>query len=250
MFDYVRGSRIRILMYHSISAAPGDRLAVHPDLFAAEVKYLVSQRFEIVSLQEACRLLSTHSVLRRKIVLTFDDGYLDFLTTAAPILKEQNLTATLFVATGACDEGGRGCGWRPSHPLLSEGQIRQVKAMGFALGSHTVTHPDLTTLDAPRLRRELCESSAAIQAWGETFLAFAYPGGRFARRERDAVEQAGYDCATIVGGRWGNGAETDRFLLKREPMLASDTFERFKQRVGGYYEWHYLWARARGIQTR
>ena len=72
----------------------------------------------------------------------------------------------------------------------------------------------------------------------------------FTQRERDAVERAGYHCAVIVGGRWGNGAETDRFLLKREPMLASDSLDWFARRVNGFYEWHYLWARARGIETR
>src|SRR5258708_27417760 len=77
---------------------------------------------------------------------------------------------------------------------------------------------------------------------GETFIPFAYPGGTFAQRERDAVKRAGYDCGVIVGGRWGNGPETDRFLLKREPMLASDSLHWFKKRVSGFYEAHYLMA--------
>ena len=85
---------------------------------------------------------------------------------------------------------------------------------------------------------------------GESFIPFAYPGGTFTRRERDAVERAGYNCGVIVGGRWGNGPETDRFLLKREPMLASDSLEWFKKRVNGFYEAHYLMARARGVETR
>jgi peptidoglycan/xylan/chitin deacetylase (PgdA/CDA1 family) len=249
-FDYLGRNRLRILMYHSISDAPGDWLAVHPDLFTAEMHYLSKHRFEVVPLQHALRLLATNANLRRKIVLTFDDGYVDFMTTAAPVLKQYGFAAMLFVVTGIRDGGAYTSVWRSKRPLLSPDQTRRVKAMGFSLGSHTVTHPDLTTVDEKTLKCELQESRAALEALGETFFAFAYPGGTFSRRERSAVERAGYDCAAIVGGRWGNGAETDRFLLKREPMLASDSLRMFVRRVSGHYEPYYLWARARGIGTR
>lgn len=106
--------------------------------------------------------------------------------------------------------------------------------MGFNLGSHTSSHPDLTAADAASLTRELCESRAAIEAWVRKYLAFGYAAGRFSRRERDAAERAGYGRAVILGRRWGNGAETDPFLLKREPMLASDTLDRFKRHVNGW----------------
>lgn len=223
---------------------------MHPSLFVAEMEFLARGGYQVISLRQACSLLSSSADLRRKIVLTFDDGYLDFLTTAAPVLKEHGFAATVFILAADCRDGAQHPEWRPQASLLNHDQIKQVAAMGFSLGSHTLTHSDLTALDVNSLNRELCESRAAIEALGETFFAFAYPGGRFTRRERNAVERAGYDCAVIVGGRWGNGKETDRFLLRREPMLASDTYDRFKQRVNGYYEWHYLFARARGIKTR
>jgi peptidoglycan/xylan/chitin deacetylase (PgdA/CDA1 family) len=249
-FAYFRRNRLRILMYHSISKNRRDRLAVDPDMFASQMQYLSDQRFQVVSLTEACRLLATNGDLNRKIVLTFDDGYHDFLTGAAPVLHKLRLPATLFVVIG---QQGKTASWSStdkSQRLLSSSELQEVKSMGHELGSHTMTHADLTELDDQALARELDRSLHAITDLGESFRAFAYPGGRFTRRERDAVEQAGYDCAVIVGGRWGNGPETDRFLLKREPMMASDTLEWFAKRVSGFYEWHYLWARARGIQTR
>lgn len=247
---YARRNRLRILMYHSISDTPGDRLAVHPAMFAAQIQHLAERRYVVDSLEVACANLRAKRDLRKRIVLTFDDGYQDFLTTAAPILQRYGFHATLFVVTGQCwQERGEA---RPgSGPVrLTEEQVHLVKSMGYGLGSHTKTHPDLTTAKEAAVTRELVESRAMIEMWGESFFAFAYPGGRFTRRERDAVEHAGYGCALIVGGRWGNGPETDRFLLKREPVLASDTIERFAQRVYGYYEWHFLWARARGVSTR
>jgi peptidoglycan/xylan/chitin deacetylase (PgdA/CDA1 family) len=246
----MRANRLRILMYHSISGSVHDRLAVAPERFAAEMKLLAEQQFQVISLEEACRRLQSAQDLACTVVLTFDDGHRDFLTAAAPVLQEHRFTATLFVVTGRLGSTGR---WSKSHKksaLLTRDELCELRAKGFHLGSHTVTHADLRTLDDATLERELADSRTAIAEMGETFFPFAYPGGTFTQRERDAVERAGYDCGVIVGGRWGNGPETDRFLLKREPMLASDSLAWFKKRVNGFYEAHYLMARARGVETR
>jgi peptidoglycan/xylan/chitin deacetylase (PgdA/CDA1 family) len=237
-------------MYHSISANNNDRLAVAPERFAAEMKLLAEQKFQVVSLAEACRRLSAHENLSRTIVLTFDDGHRNFLTAAAPVLKQHDFRATLFVVTGRLGDTTRWSSSDKTSVLLSRDELCELKSQGFDLGSHTVTHADLRALDDASLEKELTESRAAIVEMGETFIPFAYPGGTFTRRERRAVERAGYNCGVIVGGRWGNGPETDLFLLKREPMLASDSLDWFKKRVNGFYEGHYLVARARGVETR
>ena len=237
-------------MYHSISGSNHDRLTVAPERFAAEMKLLAEQEFQVVSLAEACRRLASGRKLARAIVLTFDDGYRDFLTTAAPVLRQHGFSATLFVVTGRLGDTASRRTAQKTRALLNRDELCELKSAGFQLGSHTVTHPDLRSLDDATLERELADSYAAIARLGETFIPFAYPGGTFTQRERDAVQRAGYDCGVIVGGRWGNGPETDRFLLKREPMLASDSLDWFKKRVNGFYEAHYLMARARGIETR
>lgn len=249
-WQWLRGNRLRILMYHSVADEPADPWAVTPPQFAAQLTYLAENQFRVISLAEACRLLATGANLRRTVVLTFDDGYRDFLLNALPLLREFNFPATLFVVTGRL---GQTAMWRSvdkNRALLTEAEVRQVQAQGITLGSHTVTHVDLTTVPPAQLTEELTTSQAAVAAWGEAFSAFAYPGGRFTAREQQAVQQAGYTCAVIVGGRWGNGPETNRWLLRREPMLAQDTLAWFAHRVRGHYELHYLAARWRGQATR
>jgi peptidoglycan/xylan/chitin deacetylase (PgdA/CDA1 family) len=236
-------------MYHSISESNHDRLTVAPQRFAAEMQLLAEQEFKVVSLAEACRRLASNDDLARTVVLTFDDGHRDFLTTAAPVLRQHGFSATLFVVTGRLDDA-TGRGPAQKRDFLNRDELCQLRSEGFQLGSHTVTHADLRSLDDATLKRELADSRATIAELGEAFIPFAYPGGTFTQRERDAVKRAGYDCGVIVGGRWGNGPETDRFLLKREPMLASDSLDWFKKRVNGFYEAHYLMARARRIETR
>ncbi len=234
---------------HVLSKVEGTDKHRDPSFFSVFQRSSVSNTSFPIGIAQT-EWLKAHGDLRKKIVLTFDDGYADFLTTAAPILKTYGFPATLFVVTGRGGETARWSTADKTRRTLSADELREVKALGFALGSHTATHADLTTLDATVLDHELCESRAAIAKMGEAFIPLAYPGGRFTRRERDAAERAEYDSALIVGGRWGKGAETDLFLLKREPMLASDSLDWFARRVNGYYEFHYLWARARGIETR
>lgn len=249
VLNYARGSRVRMLMYHSVSDTARDRDAVTPERFAAQMDYLASNGFRVIALAEACRLMEARGDLRRKIVLTFDDGYRDFLN-AVPLLTAHGFPATLFVVTGLVGQNAQWHSTDKTRPLLTRAELEHVRAGGVTLGSHTVTHADLTALDELALADELARSREWLEEAGETFLPFAYPWGRFTKRERDAARRAGYDCAVIVGGRWGNGRETDRFALKREPMRADDTLEWFKKRVNGYYEWHYLMARLRGVNTR
>lgn len=246
--DYLKGNRLRILMYHSIDSNAHDRFTITPQQFERQMAFLAENGFQVVSLQTGVKQLSMTANLDHSLVLTFDDGYRDFLTNAAPILESFKFPATLFILTESKMASWQSNGHAKT--LLSQDELAEIKARGFSLGSHTATHPDLTAVDDSTLERELSDSRAAIAEFGETFIPFAYPGGTFTQRERDAVERAGYDCGVIVGGRWGNGPETDRFLLKREPMLASDSTKWFQKRVSGFYEAHYLMARARGIDTR
>src|SRR5258705_11044232 len=95
-------------MYHSISESNHDRLTVAPQRIASEMRMLAEQEFKVVSLAEACRRLASTEDLARTIVLTFDDGHRDFLTTAAPVLRQHGFSATLFVVTGRLgDTAGR-----------------------------------------------------------------------------------------------------------------------------------------------
>lgn len=94
-----------VLMYHRIVALDPDPygLAVHPRRFAEQVEQL-SARGGVVPLAE---VLGAGRTLR--IAITFDDGYADNATTAAPLLEQAGLPATYFITTGPL--GGRSFWW-------------------------------------------------------------------------------------------------------------------------------------------
>jgi peptidoglycan/xylan/chitin deacetylase (PgdA/CDA1 family) len=75
-------------------------------------------------------------------------------------------------------------------------QLREMAAAGIEIGSHTVTHPILTTLDPAQLDAELRGSRARLAAGlNREVKLFCYPNGDSDRRVRAAVARVGYQCA-------------------------------------------------------
>ena len=70
---------------------------------------------------------------------------------------------------------------------------------GWEIDAHTLTHPDLTTVDAARLRREVAGSRRWLRhAFGVPVDFFAYPSGRYNPTVEAAVRAAGYMGATTT----------------------------------------------------
>jgi peptidoglycan/xylan/chitin deacetylase (PgdA/CDA1 family) len=108
---------LSILTYHRV-----DERAARPDLLPslisaspaafAEQMAMVARAFDVVSLGDVLDALDRPERLpRRAVLLTFDDGYRDFLTHAWPVLRAASLPATLFVATAFADDPTRSFWW-------------------------------------------------------------------------------------------------------------------------------------------
>jgi peptidoglycan/xylan/chitin deacetylase (PgdA/CDA1 family) len=99
-----------ILMYHSVAGPDvspfvDPRVHLSPRSFEAQVRFL-SRRRRVIPLGELVDTLEKgRSPPRGSVVITFDDGYLDNLEIAAPILDEHELPATLYLATGYVEDG-------------------------------------------------------------------------------------------------------------------------------------------------
>ncbi len=101
------GPRLSILIFHRVLGSPDPLLAGEPDarLFEERMKWLAAA-FRVMPLVEASRRLGDGSLPVNAACVTFDDGYADNATIAAPILARLRLSATFFVSTGFLD-GGR-----------------------------------------------------------------------------------------------------------------------------------------------
>jgi peptidoglycan/xylan/chitin deacetylase (PgdA/CDA1 family) len=111
------------------------------------------------------------------------------------------------------------------------------------LGSHTVSHPILTTTDDAQLRRELRESRARLEAeLGRSVDLFCYPNGAFDERVRRETAGAGYSCAVTTEPGLNGRRGADPLALRRVPaetdlphfVQSTSGFEELKNRLRGH----------------
>lgn len=143
----------------------------------------------------------------RAVVVSIDDGYRSNYLNARPILARLGWPAVLNLKLGNLHEPDYG---------VTPGQVRELIALGWEIGSHTIDHPDLTTVDAAALAREVGESRRRLQrAFGVPVDFFCYPAGRYDDAVIAAVEQAGYLGATTVNPGLASPEAGARFVLNR-----------------------------------
>ena len=103
-------TKIAVLYYHRVYVKQNDTnlLCVEPKKFEQQMKYL-KKNYNILRFEEDWSKSD-----RDGIVITFDDGYLDNLTYALPILDELQIPATVFVSTGILSGVGNcgGTNWK------------------------------------------------------------------------------------------------------------------------------------------
>ncbi len=207
---------VPILMYHVISSPPAG--APYPDLyvrrvdFAAEVAWLAGHDYRAVTLQQVFDAWRGAGKLPPKpIVLSFDDGYLSDVTNALPILKARRWPGVLNLEVRNL---------QPVWGVRPPG-VRKLLAAGWELDAHTLTHPDLTAVDAARLAEEVAGSRAAIRKrFHVPVNFFCYPAGRYDDAVIAAVQQAGYLGATTT--RYGLARPGELFTLARVRVNAGD----------------------------
>lgn len=193
-----RQIKVPILTYHYIGNNPNpqdlarDNLSVSPDKFEAQMEYLSEEGFYTLTLDEMYQALKTGSTLPPKsVILTFDDGYIDFYLNAYPVLVKYQLKATVFIPTGLMDQGY----------YLTWTQIREMSSSGLiSFQSHSVSHKDLSSLDHDQLFFQLRESKKTLeQVLGKRVNFLAYPYGTSNSDVWQATKEAGYLAAL---GTW------------------------------------------------
>ncbi len=183
-------TRISVLMYHKVSRCFEIGITVvKPSRFKDHVALIASDGRPVIKAQEIV------NATEDSIVITFDDGYQCIYENALPVMLDAGLTATVFPIV---DHVGRKSCWDFNGRItpfqhLSWQQLREFVSLGFEVGSHTLTHRDLTRLTEQELRHEIRASKFTLEdKLGCEVTAISYPFGRFNRRVLDEVIQAGY----------------------------------------------------------
>ncbi|MEO8723126.1 MAG: polysaccharide deacetylase family protein [Sphingobium sp.] len=167
-----------VLTYHSISDAGGPT-SIPPAVFAMQMEVLAASGYHSLAVADFIAWHEGRRPSDRSVLITFDDGFLDFAQVAAPILKQHGLTAVVFVPTAKL---GGDESWAlvegPGRPLMNWDQVRALGEQGMEFGGHSRTHANLAKLDEAARMREIadCKTELAAQI-GAPGTAFAAPYG-------------------------------------------------------------------------
>lgn len=200
-----RSVRVPILMYHYIGNNPNpadkarDSLSVAPDKFDNQLGYLAKNGYNPISLDTLYAALKGKAALpSRPVILTFDDGYIDFYINAFPILRKYNFHAISFIPTGLMNQGY----------YMSWSQIKEIDSSGLVIfQAHTVNHLNLPSLPISKVRYQLAESKRILEAQlGKPINFLAYPYGTSNQAIWEQVRQVGFLGAV---GTWGGKVESE-----------------------------------------
>jgi peptidoglycan/xylan/chitin deacetylase (PgdA/CDA1 family) len=204
--------RVVVLTYHSISPIPAVG-STTPEAFRRQISWIRSH-CDVIRVDQSLATVEAGSGDRPSVAITFDDGLANLYEFALPLLREFEIPATLFLATGLIngDEAvirryARVSGWsvEMARPLEWD-QIRGLTEEGIEIGAHSVTHPNLAGLPSATARREMEESRRELEERLRTpVTAFAYPFGKpghhFTTETMEIAEQCGYALACAIHHR-------------------------------------------------
>ena len=210
---------VPVLVYHKLGPVPEGvnmkSLYVDARLFAWQMRELKSANLTSDTL-EGWRKFSDPSPAR--MVLTFDDGSRTVMRHAMAALDANRFKAIQFIvadAIGGTNHWDIRDNQEAVDPLMDAVEIREWLAAGHEIGAHTCTHPRLHQIPEDQAREEICSSKKKLEdQFGREIRHFCYPYGKWNRRIRGLVEQAGYETAVTLD--FGvNGKVDDPLALRR-----------------------------------
>jgi len=229
---------IPVLLYHSIADPTSEhpsRFTISPEVFAEHMAHLEGEGYRSLTVSQLLPVLTGQSqaLPEKAVLVTFDDGFRDFLTEALPVMERHGIASTLYVVSGFMGEGDRPGRNRSGDAMLTWGELAEVAGHGVEVGGHTHTHPMLDTLPHDAAKEEIARCKDLIEGHlGATAATFAYPHGYSSAWVRAAVKEAGYTSACAVKNAMSHTAD-DPFAIARLMLEVSHTPADFRRMLSG-----------------
>ncbi len=232
-----RGTPGAILCYHGIGLRPAPEV-VAVDAFCRQLDLLVRR----------CRVVSVAELVHRvgepddggplRVAISFDDGYKGVIHHGLTRLRENGLHATAYVLPGLW---GHTAPWPSDAPaeertLWDETDARAWLAGGMGIGSHGLSHRDLSVAPVPVIDEEVSGSMQALEDAFGSVDGFCYPWGRYSPVARQRVEAAGYRYG-LAAGYSRHHAREDLYALGRITVDHDDTIGDLQMKLRGGYDW-------------
>jgi peptidoglycan/xylan/chitin deacetylase (PgdA/CDA1 family) len=226
---------VPVLTYHHFGGDCTSPYCMPTAVFDQQMTFLKENGYRVVTLRKLRDFVQyRHAIPKKSVVIAIDDGNRSAYEIAYPMLKKYGYTATLFIYTDFVGVSKGAITWE---------QLREMKAAGFEVGSHTKSHSDLTkqregesnAAYMARVKSELLFSKRLIdEKLKQDTIYLAFPYGRYNERVLAISEQVGYKLGFSVR-RGGNPFFADPLRLKRDQILKRE-MGTFAKRLKTFYE--------------
>lgn len=202
MYHYIRD-------YHNPQDPLGEQLSVSPAKFRAQLSIIKAAGYHTISVED----FADGKFSGKAIILTFDDGYIDHYTEALPALQELGMTATFFIVRDFQDQDR----------YMTRTQVAELKAAGMEIGSHSLNHKNLATMEYEKAVTDISLSMVKRDS------VFAYPAGKYSSTTIDIIDALNIKAAVTTN----LGVATENSSLIELPRIRikenTDILKRIKE---------------------
>ena len=239
-------AHIPILMYHQVEqrpqkGSPMRGLVVSPSRFASQMAWLKRLGYQGLSMPKLLPYLRGEK-MGKVVGITFDDGYVNNLDYALPVLQQHDFSSTCYAVSnqnGGSNVWDHAKGIAPQ-ALMTHAHMRQWSAAGQDIGAHTCSHADLLTLKAKEALHEITACKQQLEdALGSAVAHFCYPYGHFDASHVAMVNEAGYLTATTTQRGLARPSVADMqtlLTLPRVSVTGSTWWLQFVRKITTQYE--------------
>ncbi|MDR3552112.1 MAG: polysaccharide deacetylase family protein [Clostridia bacterium] len=231
---YKTHAGIPVLCYHDImlpaqKGSVNNSLVMTTDQFDRQMAILKNAGYTTISFEQLKSYLINGGDTRKKVVLTFDDGYKTSCTLGGPILRKYGFKATMFIIAFHVNA--------PDTPAdLKHFSIQYVSRKDldansdvFTYASHTYNmHIDLRTQKNDALfKADLLRSRETLG--GTTY--FAYPSGEYNAKVEHTLRETGFQMAFTTHRRCAHKGE-NLFEIPRMEIYSTLSEKGFEHQLG------------------
>lgn len=243
--------KIPVLMYHHFTEDKEEKTSeiVHTSEFKKQMKYLSDNGYTAITTKELLEILSGQKNSPKKpILITADDGYLSNYEYMYPILKENNLKATIFLIGQRIDNADTSTVGLPKINWTQAKEMYESGVIDFQ--SHTYdSHNMVDTREGERgdfsaplvdesdeeyRKRIDTDIKMSIKGFEENLgyspSAFAYPFGHYSNISEEILKENNIKLSFTVEPGYIN-KEDNGYLLKRINVHGDYTIDEFIQKL-------------------
>ncbi|MBV9576566.1 MAG: polysaccharide deacetylase family protein [Gammaproteobacteria bacterium] len=217
---FANNVRIPILCYHNLNPTVPGSMNLTPKKFAAQIKWLKDNGFNIISLKEAVDYLQGKraTLPAKSVVITADDGWKSAYQYMYPMVRQYHIPVTLFIYPETISQGKNAMTWD---------ELKELQQTGlFDIEGHTYWHPNfkkekrkLSAMAYEKfVKKQLVDSKLVLEKKLGTEINFlAWPFGIYDHYLEEAAAKAGYVMAFTIDHR--TAKRSDRPMAQPRFMI-------------------------------